>query len=318
MSDTPLDPLSLPDPPAEPTHWRQWARRAIDEALAVDAVRLEPVPHGFAPYPDRIRIDDFHVSRALRCAAGRAAEKAEEIARDEPLEPTPRKVRRSLACAAAKKLSAQPERALLDALRETMSPEHLDGWATRWLDSEPAKPERVLAAANAAATVAEWLHLPWPLEGSVNDTRSWEYPERPLRLTTRLELVKIEEDLATAHRLAVSDDHRFQTDELAYTAVVCLLGGVDPPLELVVHYPATGQRPRRLRTSPDLLRRGIEVARLAVATEATARRLVSDALPRQPGPGCRRCPLAVECEPGSQWLDGPGRRRQGLPPLRTA
>ncbi len=306
-------PAKIPEPPDDPAAWRKWANRSADEALAPLAMRLDHVPYDLAPYPDQIRIADFHVSRVLRCAAGRSARRADEIARDEPLIPTPRKVRRSLACAAAKRLSAQPDATLVGAVRATMTPDALDWWGTNWLEGAPEEPERVLAAAHALTAAAGWRQLPWPLEGNINDTRRWDYPERPLQLSTRLELVETKGDVTTAHRLTDSLDLGFESDELAYTAAVCLLGGIRPPLELVVHYPQTGRRSRQMRVDAALLRRGIEVAALAVATELAARDLFIDPLPRRPGPTCRRCPLADDCEPGQNWLAGSGRRRRGFP-----
>ena len=285
---------------------RTEALHLLGRALDHLAVALPEGKYGKADYDGRLRVGDFNVREVLRCPTRAAAD-------HDPFAPTPLKMKRAVANLALRNLGAQRDLDAVSAVREALKDDTLDNWVKEGLD-RLGFPKRAVVFDLAVREVEECQRvLPWSMSWTdLGRRRSWDHPERALRIATDYQAQERDRNGDVIHVLSHAERPTHETAEAAYRVVVA--STERPVAEIVIHYPRTGQLPRRVGVTQEVLEEGGRVTALAVEVGLAQMRLRDRELDRHPGGHCHRCPVSDTCGPGTAWLEGPGRLRGGLPP----
>jgi hypothetical protein len=99
---------------------------------------------------------------------------------------------------------------------------------------------------------------------------------------------------------------------IAYQAMMAVLGGSTPRQVHALFPDVGGSRTVSVAVDKALIDAGLDAAKSAVEVALARRHLITSALPRNPGPRCRFCPLSADCLEGSTWLEEAGDRRYGF------
>jgi hypothetical protein len=265
---------------------------------------------------DRLDVRRAHVAACPAAAA---------LDGDGGFEANPATTAWQLAAAAGDRLvngSADPNRGrppstpseALDLAAEETS----DDWAFDWWAGSD-EPARSVARADVVRRIAGLARLAstWPPPEPVKygHRPSWTFPQGPLRLAGRVDLVAGRRGHDHTVVVALPGDHGPLTRaRLAYEALVETVALNRPPAYVLGLLPDAGRR-WRIAVDEALLAEGVAAAGVAARVALGARRRDDHGLERRPSPRCRWCQHRGDCPEGAAWLDGPGRLRSGfLPP----
>jgi hypothetical protein len=289
---------------------------ALTDRLADVAHRCAPGRFWDAPDNERIRVGDFDVSESVTCEARAGAT---------PITPFESSVRTVWRAAAYDTLYELRDGA--DGPPGAYRAAHAHGdperWPWSWIrtngrDTPSASPaERVLVgqkAINLTSAAARGFGT-WPPEGlqQFGWRPDWFYPDRALRLAGRIDAVLRLDGETTLAFFIRGGWNRRLLRQVAYNSVMATLGREDPDAALVMFPDLGAHRTMRLAVDGALLDDGVEAAAQAAEILAVRAGLMVRELARTPGPHCRYCEIAAGCDPGSDWLGGPGARRFGFP-----
>lgn len=309
-----------PRPAARELSPAERLRQAAVDALALVADQLPEVPPGTRVDPaERLVVRSTHVRAALGCPAAVA------LAGEEPFEESAAVAGWAAAATVADRLVhghrdpnlGRPPTEPATGFRAVWRERAAEGWPWTWLDGA-TDADRALTAAEVhrrLAALARTLGA-WPPAGAshVGHRPSWTFPNRPLVLQGRVDLVLGRRDGSHTLVVALGGDHDGTTRaRLAYEAAVEALALRRPPAAVLALLPDAGRR-WQVPVDDALLAHGVATAALAAATALGTRRRDPAGLARRPGTRCRSCTSAASCEPGRAWLDGPGRLLHGFLP----